>query len=144
MNFFRKKIKKFWFRFFNLNYVLSRYLQKIRTTEYYCNRLYNGTTKMGSMILNGASTTSRSNLSNTVPCSIYQNDDLSSDEPSTKSPNIALISLILLIGTCVVALLLKKLRRSMFFGAYVRRTLSDVGILISIVFKLKQQSAIFH
>jgi hypothetical protein len=97
---------------------------------------------MGSMILNGASTTSRSNLSNTVPCSIYQNDDLSSDEPSTKSPNIALISLILLIGTCVVALLLKKLRRSMFFGAYVRRTLSDVGILISIVFMVFVDSLI--
>jgi hypothetical protein len=49
-------------------------------------------------------------------------------------PNIALYSLILLVGTCVVALALKKLRRSMFFGAYVRRTLSDVGILISIIF----------
>lgn len=49
------------------------------------------------------------------------------------SPNIALLSLILLVGTCVLALALKKLRRSVFFGAYVRRTFSDVGMLISII-----------
>jgi hypothetical protein len=48
-------------------------------------------------------------------------------------PNIALISFMLVIGTCVMALLLKKLRRSNFFGSYIRRTLSDVGILISII-----------
>lgn len=34
-------------------------------------------------------------------------------------PNIALISLILLVNTCGIALLLKKLRRSNFFGSYV-------------------------
>ena len=49
------------------------------------------------------------------------------------SPNIALMSLMLVIGTCVMALALKKLRRSVFFGAYVRRTFSDVGMLISII-----------
>jgi hypothetical protein len=35
-------------------------------------------------------------------------------------PNIALISILLLIGTCTLALILKKLRRSPFFGSYVR------------------------
>jgi hypothetical protein len=38
-----------------------------------------------------------------------------------KEANIALLSLILLIGTCTLALALKKLRRSIFFGAYVSR-----------------------
>ena len=48
-------------------------------------------------------------------------------------PNVALLSFLLLVGTCVIALGLKKFRRSKFFGSYVRRTLSDVGILISIL-----------
>jgi len=48
-------------------------------------------------------------------------------------PNIALLSFMLVVGTCVMALFLKKLRRSNFFSSYIRRTLSDVGILISIV-----------
>ena len=48
-------------------------------------------------------------------------------------PNKALISFCLLVGTCGLALILKKLRRSVFFGSYIRRTLSDVGILVSIV-----------
>ena len=34
-------------------------------------------------------------------------------------PNIALISFLLIICTCVLALALKKLRRSNFFGSYV-------------------------
>lgn len=63
--------------------------------------------------------------------SFYDQDSYKNHTPE---PNIALLSLILLVGTCVVALALKKLRRSMFFGAYARRTLSDVGILISIIF----------
>ena len=53
--------------------------------------------------------------------------------PHLPSPNIALMSLILVVGTCGMALALKKLRRSVFFGAYVRRTFSDVGMLISII-----------
>jgi hypothetical protein len=48
-------------------------------------------------------------------------------------PNIALLSFMLVIGTCVMALFLKKMRRSNFFSSYIRRTLSDVGILISII-----------
>lgn len=34
-------------------------------------------------------------------------------------PNVALLSLILFLGTCAIALALKKLRRSNFFGSYV-------------------------
>jgi hypothetical protein len=48
-------------------------------------------------------------------------------------PNVALFSIILMVCTCAIALGLKKLRRSKFFGSYVRRTLSDVGILIAIL-----------
>lgn len=48
-------------------------------------------------------------------------------------PNIALISIILLFSTCAIALLLKKLRRSNFFGSIIRRSLSDVGIILSII-----------
>ena len=54
-------------------------------------------------------------------CLLYINDTDIND-PSSKhipSPNKALLSLILLVGTCVMALTLKKLRRSVFFGAYV-------------------------
>lgn len=40
-------------------------------------------------------------------------------EQKPPEPNIALISIMLLIGTCVLALSLKKLRRSNFFGSYV-------------------------
>jgi hypothetical protein len=36
-----------------------------------------------------------------------------------QKPNIALLSLMLLIGTCCIALTLKKLRRSVFLGARV-------------------------
>lgn len=38
---------------------------------------------------------------------------------SIPEPNIALISIMLLFGTCILALGLKKLRRSNFFGSYV-------------------------
>ncbi len=67
-------------------------------------------------------------------CPIYRDENYANEKNHVNpNPNIALLSLILMIGTCVIALVLKKLRRSMFFGAYVRRTLSDVGILISII-----------
>lgn len=55
----------------------------------------------------------------TTTCLIYSNDDKISDHKA--EPNIALLSLILLIGTCTLALALKKLRRSIFFGAYVSK-----------------------
>ena len=55
-------------------------------------------------------------------CKIYnfEESDKLINNGYESSPNIALLSLILLIGTCVIALTLKKLRRSVFFGAYVR------------------------
>ena len=65
-------------------------------------------------------------------CKRYQVDNIGKMQKQPE-PNLALISVSLLIGTCVIALVLKKLRRSRFFGSYIRRTLSDVGILISIV-----------
>ena len=67
-------------------------------------------------------------------CALYRDENYANEKNHVNpNPNIALLSLILMIGTCVIALVLKKLRRSMFFGAYVRRTLSDVGMLISII-----------
>jgi hypothetical protein len=73
----------------------------------------------------------------------------------SQEPNVALLSFILFFGTFAIAFVLKKLRRSTFFGGYVsmetsrlleiqllveifsilqiRRTVSDVGILISII-----------
>ena len=44
---------------------------------------------------------------------------LSDHQKPTQQPNIALISALLLVGTCVMALFLKKLRRSTFFGTRV-------------------------
>jgi hypothetical protein len=70
-------------------------------------------------------------LSTSRRCEIYGEDERYKNY--IPSPNIALLSLILLIGTCVLALSLKKLRHSVFFGSYVRRTLSDVGMLLSLV-----------
>jgi len=71
----------------------------IYTTEEYC--------KMNTKIAG----------SNLTQCFIYSNEDqISEHKPQA---NIALLSLILLIGTCTLALALKKLRRSIFFGAYV-------------------------
>jgi hypothetical protein len=66
---------------------------------------------------------------NVATCPNYHYDKYA----ETPQPNLAFISMSLLIGTCALALLLKKLRRSKFFKSSVRRTLSDVGILISII-----------
>lgn len=52
-------------------------------------------------------------------CWIYKDEFADEESNHIPNPNIALLSLILLIGTCVIALALKKLRRSVFFGAYV-------------------------
>ncbi|RNA18758.1 anion exchange 2-like isoform X2, partial [Brachionus plicatilis] len=62
-----------------------------------------------------------------------ENEFIARSEPRLPSPNVALLSLILMIGTFAIAICLKKLRRSIFLGARARRTLSDVGMLISII-----------
>ena len=64
-------------------------------------------------------------------CKNYSN--IYVDQAKDAQPNVALISVTYVIVTCYMAILLKKLRKSNFFSSYVRRTLSDVGILISIV-----------
>jgi hypothetical protein len=60
------------------------------------------------------------NEDSSLSCGFYQSvlarSDLADNRPQ---PNIALLSLILLIGTCCMALSLKKLRRSIFLGAVV-------------------------
>ena len=68
-------------------------------------------------------------------CAMYEQERNVTEQMTLHEPrpNIALLSLILLIGTCCIALALKKLRRSVFLGARARRTLSDVGMLISII-----------
>ena len=85
-----------------------------------------------SFVLHNATYTGSDAAASSFYCQIYS-IDLVEKSDHKASPNIALLSLILLTGTCAVALALKKLRRSVFFGAYVRRTLSDVGILITII-----------
>jgi hypothetical protein len=91
----------------------------IYTTEKYC-QLLNETNY--EYIFSNKNTNSSSSIAysnSTQRCLIYSNDDHISMEK--KEANIALLSLILLIGTCTLALALKKLRRSIFFGAYVSR-----------------------
>ncbi|CAF4754662.1 unnamed protein product [Rotaria sp. Silwood1] len=51
----------------------------------------------------------------------------------TQLPNKALLSLIILLGTCFIALALKRFRRSNFFGRSTRQTLSDFGMTISLL-----------
>lgn len=51
--------------------------------------------------------------------SCYEGSSSSYHKYKPPEPNIALISLILLVGTCTLALLLKKLRLSNFLGSYV-------------------------
>ncbi len=81
-------------------------MDPIYTTEKYCQQRNNNTT------------TTRPNSSELCP--FYSNEDQILDK-KYKEANIALLSLILLIGTCTLALALKKLRRSIFFGAYVSK-----------------------
>lgn len=69
-------------------------------------------------ISNLTSTSSIYNGYSLGECEMYD-DDKRGTSNNAIEPNIALLSLILLIGTCVMALTLKKLRRSIFFGAYV-------------------------
>ncbi|CAF2937828.1 unnamed protein product [Rotaria sp. Silwood2] len=56
---------------------------------------------------------------------------ISNDE--TQLPNKALLSLIILLGTCFIALALKRFRRSNFFGRSTRQTLSDFGMTIALL-----------
>ncbi|CAF4224466.1 unnamed protein product [Rotaria socialis] len=56
---------------------------------------------------------------------------ISSDE--TQLPNKALLSLIILLGTCFIAIALKRFRRSNFFGRSSRQTLSDFGMTIALI-----------
>lgn len=114
----------------------------IHTTEIYCN-----STRLASIMLPSTSS-STSSLPQSVlnsslligstttlidddACLLYSVEKV--PQQHVPQPNIALLSLMLLIGTTVMALSLKKLRRSVFLGAVARRTLSDVGMLISIV-----------
>lgn len=55
------------------------------------------------------------------------------DFASQPQPNTALLSLILMIGTFIIAFKLKKFRNSKYLGRGVRRALGDFGVPISIV-----------
>ncbi|CAF0838647.1 unnamed protein product, partial [Brachionus calyciflorus] len=112
------------------------YFQKnpIYKSQRYC-ELFNETTysmySKQAVVVNDNNSTNTTEFHTNNRC--FQMDTIYQLDNKPAEPNIALISLILLIGTCAMALLLKKLRRSNFFGSYIRRTLSDVGILISII-----------
>ncbi|UJR09022.1 hypothetical protein I4U23_013271 [Adineta vaga] len=56
---------------------------------------------------------------------------ISSDE--TNLPNKALLSFIILLGTCFISVALKRFRRSNFFGRTTRQTLSDFGMTIALI-----------
>lgn len=51
----------------------------------------------------------------------------------THLPNKALLSLIILLGTCFISVALKRFRRSHFFSRTTRQTLSDFGMTIALI-----------
>ncbi len=103
----------------------------IYTLDKYCNVLNITNSSSSNWINNQSSLTQESSKYSYQYSDSIQLDDY---ESATKlEPNKALLSLIYVVLTCYMALILKKLRRSNFFSSYVRRTLSDVGILISII-----------
>ncbi|CAF0881089.1 unnamed protein product [Adineta steineri] len=57
---------------------------------------------------------------------------VSNDE--SQLPNKALLSFIILLGTCFISVALKRFRRSKFFGRTTRQTLSDFGMTIALIF----------
>ena len=61
-------------------------------------------------------------LADLTDCEKYQSHFKSPSPTKENQPNVALISMTLLLGTCAIALALKKLRRSSFFGSYVRKS----------------------
>ncbi|CAF3766130.1 unnamed protein product [Rotaria socialis] len=62
----------------------------------------------------------------------YRNSTLASNDED-QLPNKALLSFIILIGTCFIAVALKLFRRSKFFGRTTRQTLSDFGMTIALI-----------
>lgn len=109
------------------------YVDPILTTEKYC--MLN---KQSISLVNRSLTHNQTILYNpssvNKQCLLYMNSTEETEfTMHISSPNRALISFLSLTGTCVIALTLKKLRRSVFFGSYIRRTLSDVGMFISII-----------
>ncbi|CAF0993071.1 unnamed protein product [Adineta ricciae] len=68
--------------------------------------------------------------------SLFVSNNNSTSMPSDDSPlpNKALLSFIILIGTCFISVALKRFRRSNFFGRTTRQTLSDFGMTIALIF----------
>ncbi|GFR73377.1 anion exchange protein, partial [Elysia marginata] len=75
-------------------------------------------------------------LSNHVGDSMFGNGPayhMTSEKPYKKNqPNTALLSLILILGTFLIAYFLRVFRNSKFLGRGVRRALGDFGVLISL------------
>ncbi|CAF4281539.1 unnamed protein product, partial [Rotaria sp. Silwood2] len=65
--------------------------------------------------------------------SLY-NNSISKSNDENQLPNKALLSFIILIGTCFISVALKRFRRSKFFGRTTRQTLSDFGMTIALIF----------
>ncbi|CAF4085564.1 unnamed protein product [Rotaria sordida] len=65
--------------------------------------------------------------------SLLQNNSITIPNDGTQLPNKALLSLIILLGTCFMSLALKRFRRSNFFGRTTRQTLSDFGMTIALI-----------
>ncbi|XP_035860262.1 anion exchange protein 3 isoform X2 [Sander lucioperca] len=58
------------------------------------------------------------------------------DGPILNQPNTALMSMVLMMGTFLVAFFLRKFRNSRFLGGKARRIIGDFGIPISILFSV--------
>jgi len=111
--FFERKIKKY------LNHEKFFEQNPIYTSEVYCKSVNNSESILLKSYKTYSTWNDTTNLDNMTW--LKQNEPLylKKEKYSKPEANIALISLLLLIGTCAVALFLKKLRRSKFFGAYV-------------------------
>ncbi|CAL1534908.1 unnamed protein product [Lymnaea stagnalis] len=80
-------------------------------------------------------TTSWTNTTS-LPSQLHTNNYGASNEPSPdkeNQPNTALLSLILVFGTFLIAYFLRIFRNSKFLGRSVRRALGDFGVLIALV-----------
>lgn len=83
----------------------------------------NGSNSLSGVILNGT----MDNVTNAIgePGAVPQ--------PTSPQPNTALLSLILMVGTFIIAFKLKHFRNSKYLGRSVRRALGDFGVPIAIV-----------
>ncbi|XP_028930328.1 band 3 anion transport protein isoform X2 [Ornithorhynchus anatinus] len=62
----------------------------------------------------------------------YSSNDTWTHQPTVAQPNTALLSLVLMAGTFLIAILLRKFKNSSYFPGKLRRIIGDFGVPISI------------